>query len=79
MTIKTGTIKGSLAPHQLARAIGLGRMIAGGGFLLAPIGSTRVLGLDTATAKRVSFLARMMAVRDVVIGAGTAAAGRGAE
>lgn len=71
------TIKDVLAPHSLARSVGLGRILAGGGFLLAPVGSTRVLGLDTATAKRVSFLARMMAARDVVIGAGTAASGRG--
>ena len=71
------TIKDVLAPHALARSVGVGRLLAGGGFLLAPVGSTRALGLDTATAKRVSFLARMMAARDVVIGAGTAAAGRG--
>ncbi len=68
------SMKDRLAPKALARSIGLGRMIAGGGFLLAPVASTRILGLDTATAKRVSFLARMMAARDVVIGAGTAVA-----
>jgi hypothetical protein len=71
------TMKDVLAPHSLARSIGLGRLLAGGGFLLAPVASTRALGLDTATAKRVSFLAQMMAARDVVIGAGTAASGRG--
>lgn len=68
------TLKDRLAPTVLARSIGLGRMLLGGGFLLAPVASTRILGVDTATAKRVTFLARMMAARDVVIGAGTAAA-----
>lgn len=34
-----------------------------------------MLGLDTATAKRVRFLARMAAARDIGLGAGTLAAG----
>lgn len=68
------SVQNRLAPKALARSIGVGRVLAGGGFLLAPVASTRILGLDTATAKRVSFLARMMAARDIVIGAGTAAA-----
>ncbi|MGH8959695.1 MAG: hypothetical protein ACRDWT_00555 [Jatrophihabitantaceae bacterium] len=63
-----------LARHALARSIGLGRLVFGTALLLAPVASTRVLGLDTATAKRVSFLARMTAARDIAIGAGTAAA-----
>jgi len=66
-----------LRPRTLARWIGLGRVVLGGGFLLAPVASTRVLGVDTATAKRVTFLAQMMAARDVAIGAGTAAASVG--
>jgi hypothetical protein len=66
-----------LAPRALARSIGVGRLLLGGGFLLAPVASTRVLGLDTASAKRVSFLAQMMAARDMAIGAGTAAASVG--
>jgi hypothetical protein len=60
-----------------ARRIGVGsgalRVAVGVGFLAAPVVSTRVLGLDSATAKRVAFLARMTAVRDVVLGAGTLA------
>lgn len=62
-----------LDPSGLARSIGVGRLLLGGGFLLAPVTATRVLGVDTATAKRVAFLAQMMAARDVAIGAGTAA------
>ena len=65
-----------LEPRTLARLIGTGRVLLGGAFLAAPVASTRALGLDSATAKRVSFLARMMAARDVAIGAGTAAASR---
>jgi hypothetical protein len=66
-----------LAPDAIARSIGLGRLLLGGGFLIAPVASTRVLGVDTATAKRVSFLAQMMAARDMAIGAGTAASSTG--
>lgn len=55
----------------------MGRLLLGGGFLVAPVASTRVLGVDTATAKRVSFLAQMMAARDMAIGAGTAASSTG--
>ena len=65
-----------LEPRALAGCIGTGRVLLGSAFLAAPVASTRALGLDSATAKRVSFLARMMAARDVAIGAGTAAAAR---
>ena len=65
-----------LQPRHLARAIGLGRLAVGGGFLLAPVTSVRILGMDTATAKRVTYLARMAAVRDVSIGVGTLASTR---
>jgi hypothetical protein len=70
-------MRDSLEPRALARIIGTGRVLLGGAFLAAPVASTRALGLDSATAKRVSFLARMMAARDVAIGAGTAAASCG--
>jgi hypothetical protein len=49
--------------------------VLGGGLLLTPVAATRALGLDTATAKRVSYLARMAAVRDIGIGVGTLHAG----
>jgi hypothetical protein len=56
--------------------LGATRVAVGIGFLAAPVASTRVLGLDSATAKRITFLARMTAVRDVVLGAGTVASRR---
>lgn len=46
-------------------------MAVGAIFLTAPVASVRILGLDTATAARVAWLARMTAVRDTVLGAGT--------
>jgi hypothetical protein len=46
--------------------------------LAAPVTSVRLLGLDTATAARITWLARMTAVRDTVLGTGTAvSSGRG--
>jgi hypothetical protein len=51
--------------------VGAGRVALGGIFLAAPVTSVRLLGLDTATAARVTWLARMAAGRDVAIGAGT--------
>jgi hypothetical protein len=68
-------VRATMNSGAFARAIGLGRLLAGGAFLAAPVAATRALGLDTATAKRVAFLARMMAARDVAIGAGTTASG----
>jgi hypothetical protein len=63
------------SPQSVVLGFGVGRLVLGGAFLLAPVVSTRVLGLDTATAKRVTFLARMAAARDIGLGAGTLAAG----
>lgn len=54
-----------------ARLIGAGRTALGGGFLAVPVEGVKALGVDVATAKRVAFLSRMMAGRDVVIGVGT--------
>lgn len=56
-------------------------MAVGAFFFAAPVLSVRLLGLDSATAKRVTWLARMTAARDGALGAGTlaaAASGRGA-
>lgn len=61
-------------PRSLAVAIGAGRLAIGAAFLAAPVASVRVLGVDTATAKRMSFLARMAAARDLGLGLGTLAA-----
>lgn len=55
-------------------SIGAGRLLIGAVFMAAPEGSVRLLGLDTATARRVAWLARMTAARDGVLGAGTLAA-----
>jgi hypothetical protein len=55
---------------RIATLTGLGRLAIGGAFLADPVTSVRVLGLDSASAKRMSFLARMAAARDIVLGAG---------
>jgi hypothetical protein len=63
------------SPQTAALGIGIGRLVFGGGLLVLPVVANRALGLDTATAKRVSYLARMAAVRDVGLGVGTLQAG----
>ena len=69
---------GSVAPsrwfpraHTAGAAIGLARSAIGVGFFAAPVTALRVIGVDTATAARVSWLSRMTAARDAVLGAGT--------
>ncbi len=52
-------------------SIGAARVAIGAIFLAAPVPSVRILGLDTATADRITWLARMTAVRDTVLGTGT--------
>jgi len=64
-------------PEALALQLALGRTVAGAALLAAPVLGLRLLGADSATAKRVTFLTRMMAVRDAAIGAGALAAARG--
>ncbi|MGH8860124.1 MAG: hypothetical protein ACRDVG_02625 [Jatrophihabitantaceae bacterium] len=64
--------------HITARAIGVGRLVLGATFLAAPRFSVRVLGVDSATAKRMTFLARMAAARDIGLGLGTLGAGTAA-
>ncbi len=58
-----------------ARTIGMGigaaRSVIGAVLFAQPVFSVRLLGLDTATAARVTWLARMAAARDAVIGIGT--------
>jgi hypothetical protein len=53
--------------------VGAARLSIGAVFLAAPVASVRLLGLDSATAARVTWLARMTAARDGVVGAGTVA------
>ena len=71
-----------LPPTQgIAVGIGAARVLVGLTCMVAPITSVRVLGVDTATAKRVTYLARLAAVRDIALGAGALAdlrAGAGA-
>jgi len=49
----------------------------GTAFLAAPTVSVRILGVSNATAKRMAFLARMTAARDIALGGGTLHAGAG--
>jgi hypothetical protein len=48
-------------------------LVLSGGLLVAPTASVRLLGVDAASAKRMAFLARMAAVRDLGLGVGTLA------
>jgi hypothetical protein len=67
--------------RSVAMQVGVGRTLFGAAALAAPVGMVRLLGLDTATAQRVTWLARMAAARDCALGAGTvvtARSGRGA-
>jgi len=64
-------------PDAMAVQLCAGRTAAGAAMLALPVLSARLLGADSATAKRVSWLTRMMAVRDAAIGAGGLAAARG--
>jgi hypothetical protein len=57
-------------PSLLATGIGLGRLAIAAAFLAEPESGLRLLGMDTATAKRAGHVARMLAVRDGILGAG---------
>jgi hypothetical protein len=57
----------------MATGFGVGRLVLSGALLAAPTGSVRLLGVDSASAKRMAFLARMAAVRDMGLGIGTLA------
>jgi hypothetical protein len=59
-----------------ALAIGIGRLAVGVVFLANPVLSVRLLGVDSATAARLDWLARMAAARDAAIGLGTVASSR---
>jgi hypothetical protein len=76
-TGSVASLPGSIAdPQDIAVAIGVGRIVIGTTFLLAPRFSVRILGVDAASAKRMAFLARMTAARDIGLGAGTLDAAR---
>jgi hypothetical protein len=57
--------------EQVARGMGLARLAISGPLLIAPGPAVRLLGMDSATAKRTAFLTRMAAARDLGIGVGT--------
>lgn len=57
----------------VSTAIGAGRVLLGVAFFASPTAAVRVLGVDSASAKRMAFLARMTAARDVGLGIGTLA------
>ena len=59
------------ANRLIAAGIGGGRIAIGVSFLSSPVRFLRMIGLDTASATRVTWLARTAGVRDVVLGVGT--------
>ena len=64
------------SPEKMARQLAAGRLVLAGAFLAAPVPALRAMGADAATAQRVSWLTRMMAVRDGALAVGAAAASR---
>jgi hypothetical protein len=82
MRLRSGPVTEGFQPPEPAterhcggRAIGVliggGRVAIGVAFALKPVTSVRILGVDTATANRLAWLAQMTAARDIVLGAGT--------
>jgi hypothetical protein len=66
-------------PDSMVRQLAIGRVAFAAVFLAAPVPGVRLLGTDTATAQRVSWLTRMMAVRDGALGVGALNATRGGD
>jgi peptide-methionine (R)-S-oxide reductase len=60
-----------ISTRKVAIAIGIGRIGLGAAFLIKPEASTTLLGLDSITARRISWLAQMAAARDLALGVGT--------
>jgi hypothetical protein len=63
-------------PAAAARALCVGRTLLAAGLLVAPVPATRLLGLDTGTARRVGWLTRMLAGRDAALAVGGLLAAR---
>lgn len=59
-------------PQSVALQIAAGRTLIAASVLAAPVVSARVMGTDTATAQRVTWLVRMLGARDGALGAGGA-------
>jgi hypothetical protein len=66
----------STDPATTALLIGAGRVAFGVAFAAAPAAGVRLMGTDTATARRVTWVSRMVAARDTALGLGTLAAAR---
>jgi len=56
--------------HSPSVVLGASRLAVGGAFLAFPVASVRLLGVDSASAARMSWLARMAAARDLALGVG---------
>lgn len=56
--------------RSLAMQLAAGRSVIGVVILAAPVPAARLLGADTATAQRVTWLTRMLGVRDGALGVG---------
>ena len=66
-----------LAPRPVLLALGAARLGIGGFVLARPESLARMLGVDSVTARRTAWLARMVAGRELALGAGSVlAAGR---
>jgi hypothetical protein len=61
--------------HSPTVVLGACRLALGGAFLAFPVAAVRLLGVDSASAARMSWLARMAGVRDLALGAGILGAG----
>jgi hypothetical protein len=60
-----------LSGGEMAKLFAAGRVAVGAAVLARPEVLTRGFRIDSATARRVGWLARMFGVRDMVLGAGT--------
>ena len=56
--------------HSLTVLLGVGRVAIGTAFLAFPVASVRLLGVDSASAGRMVWLAQMAAARDAALGLG---------
>lgn len=67
---------GALLDRVTVRQLSLARAAAGAAMLAAPARVPRVLGVDSASATRMAWATRMLGVREVALGLGSAAAQR---
>jgi hypothetical protein len=64
------------APDSMALQLSAGRVAFAAAAMAAPVTFLRLLGADSATAQRVTWVTRMLAVRDGALGVGGALAAR---